>query len=387
MLIRLDRYSELIKITFFILLYTVSLCSVAKEYSVEFIIEIEKRLQVLESEVQIVNQIDSARFSQNNETLYNIKNKSWRKSLMSVGYKNAPESRAYANILYGISLQGLGRNKEAIRFYQKVPRDSANYPVSQLNLALVYLHAGQLEKSRILVDKLLADSALNLSRQQTNRLLLTLAYLYYKDEYFEKSREAFKAVDADSVYYTRSLIGAGLSSLELNEYAIARQYLSKLYYYKKHDISADESRLIMAFSYESQKNYSRAIEEYKSSIKYYQLRLKEINLLLNKARYKILSEKYDYMFLIKNTLIDLSEVLPIVFFDNYASLNDLIELINTRIGVENTMQKRAVRLKAKYGLIINGLLRDKLERRKARLNSYLKQSRYGLAVSTDKLLF
>jgi tetratricopeptide (TPR) repeat protein len=370
------------------LLYTVSQCSVAKEYSVNNIIEIEKRLKVLESEVKIVNQVDPVRFSENNQTLYYLKNKSWRKSIKSVGYKNDAESRAFANVLYGISLQGLGRNKQAIRFYKKVPQTSANYPVSQLNLALAYMHAGQLEKSRILLNKLLADSALNLSSQQTNRLWLTLAYLYYKDELFEQSREAFKAVDTGSVYYTRSLIGVGLASIELNEYAIARQHLLKLYRYKKHDISADESHLLVAFSYESEKNYKKAVSEYKKSIKYYLYRLKEVNSLLTKNRSFKSSVKYhNNMFFVKNTRIDLSGVLPPVFFDNYASLNKLIKLIYDRVGVENTMQKRAKNIKSQYGVIIKSLLRKQLELRKMNLNSYLKQSRYGLAVSTDKMLF
>lgn len=360
----------------------------AKEYSVDNIIEIEKRLKVLESEVQIVNQVDPVRFSENNPTLYYLKNKSWHKGIKSVGYKNDTESRAFANILYGISLQGLGRDKQAIRFYKKVPHTSVNYPISQLNMALVYMHAGQLKKSRVLVNNLLSDSSLSLSYQQTNRLLLTLAYLYYKDELFKKSREAFKAIDENSIYYTRSLTGLGLTSLELSDYALARQSLLKLYRYKKHDISTEESHLLLAFSYESQKNYSRAVEEYKKSIKYYLFRIKKINLLLNKHQNIKLSTKYENnRFIINNIIVDLSEVLPAVFFANYASLNNLIEIINDRVGVENTMQKRAENLKLKYYVIINALLRKQIEFRKKSLNSYLKQSRYGLAVSTDKLLF
>jgi predicted Zn-dependent protease len=231
MLPNIDKYFALVKFIILALLLITPICSSANEYSVESIINLEQRLYILKSEIHIAKGSTPDSNKNQNPALYHIKKKSWEKSYKSISPDEAAstsENKHYTNILYGITLQGLNKNKEAFNYYNKVPHGSSHYATAQLNIALLYMHDGLTNKSFNTINKILTDPSVILNRQIKNRLFLILGYLYFKENKYHEARKTFRNIETKSIYSNRALIGIALAALQLKDYTASQHILSLL---------------------------------------------------------------------------------------------------------------------------------------------------------------
>jgi len=300
-------------------------------------------------------------------------------SIATTEYKN------YTNILFGISLQGLNKKKEAIDYYNKVPNTSSYYANAKINIALLYMHDGSINESFNIINRLLTDPLIILGGEEKNKILLTLGYLYYKEKKYTESRNVFRNIEVSSIHSNRALIGIALDALHLKDYSSSQHVLSLLNNKTNYDLPADESYLLKAFTYQSQKKYTDSTIAYNNAISHYDKRIKNINYLLHKSKSLAIDQVLDnHIFIVSSNKIDLSEEIAEVFFNNYILLKQLIQTIQKYGGTDTDMHTRATSLYASYNSIINKLLIKALSKRKEILSDYLRQSKYGLIISNDK---
>ncbi len=386
----INKYFSLFKYITFTLLFVTPAPSLANTYSVEYIIDLEKKLNKLKSEILITQNTVTNSYSKQNPALYYLKKNSWKQSLQSISPGNstsAPEYKNYTNILYGISLQGMNRKKEALDYYNQVPNTSIHYATAQLNRALLYMHDGLTNKSFNIINTILTDPLVILSGETKNKILLTFGYLYYKEKKYAESRNIFRKVEVDSIYSNRALTGIALDALHLKDYSSSQHVLSLLNNETNYDLPVDESYLLKAFIYQSQKKYDNATIAYNNAITHYEKRIKNINDLLQRNKPLTIDQILNnHIFILSSNKIDLLEEMPETFFNNYTLLKQLIQTIQGYGGVDNNMHTRATSLYANYNNIIYKLLIKMLSKRKKALLDYLNQSKYGLVISNDKLL-
>ena len=389
-LTNINHYFSFYKFMALTLLLAGPIHSSANDYSVEHIINLEQKLSKLQSEIYFTQTAEVNHYHRQNATLYHLKKKSWDKSLQSILPENSTATNEYkhcTNILYGIALQGKNNKKEAISYYKKVPDNSSHYATAQLNIALLYLHDGLSNKSISIINKILASPSTYIKEQTKNHALLILGYIYYKEKKYTASREVFGNVSIDSIYSNKALLGIALNTLQLKDYNASQNILSLLNNNINYDLPVDESYLLIAYIYKSQKKFANATVAYNTAITHYQKRIQNINhLLQNKKALTIDKILNNHIFIVSGNKIDLSNKLPATFFDNYTSLVKLVKTIKGYMGTNNDMHTHATSLYNNYSQIINNLLITLLLERKKALLDYLNQSKYGLLISNDKLL-
>jgi len=363
-----------------------SVCARASEVSVASIIDLDKKLNILKSEIFIAENDSEERYT--NLSLYYIKNKSWIKSLQSISPNDidtSAEYKNYNNILYGISLQGVENRNQALKFYNKVQRSSIYYATAQLNASLLYFHDGHVNKALNKLNKLLSDSSVNLNYRIKNRILLVLGYLYFKNDKFNESRMIFRKIPVGSIYFNRAIIGAALAANQTKDYSASENVLLFLQKNMTYDLAVDESYILLAYTYETQMDFNRAAIAYEKAISHYSKRVKSLNKLLYENKRLNIDEVINkHIFVVSSNQIDLLEKLPHRFFDNYSQSKQLLIKISGLVDKDNKMHKRASVLVGDYRKIITPLLVDQLMIRKNILLDYINQCRYRLATSKDR---
>ena len=242
----INKYFVLVKLIVISALFVIPLCLSAKEYSVEYIINLEKKLNTLKSEIYITRYMLSDNYKKQNSALYYFQKKAWRKGLDSILPDTAftSECKDYINILYGISMQGFNKKKAALHYYNKVSLSSSHYAEAQLNIALLYMHEGRINKTFNTIKNILSNSSVILNQQIKNRLFLILGYLNLKEKRYHESRVAFRNIEAKSIYFNRGVIGASIAALQLKDYAASQHALFFLNR-KKHMIFPVMSHILL----------------------------------------------------------------------------------------------------------------------------------------------
>ncbi len=385
--VRIIDFYKLFKLITLIMLIIMPAYSLAAEYSIENISSLEKRLNALRSEIHMANK--PVAHHENTPALYYIKQKLWEKSINAI-LSTTPSSKtgsSYSNILYGISLQGLKKTIKALNYYEKIPDNSRHYVTAQLNIALLYTHGGLTYKSIDIINQVLTNYSSNINNQLNNRILLILGYLYFKDKKFIKSINIFKKIKAESVYSNNALFGIALSEMERKNYTSAINTLSILNKKTNQDIQCDESHIFIAYAYEKKGNHNKAAILYNNAITHYEKRINNISQLLKQNKPLVIKGIIDNnTFIVSNNKIDLSGKMPAIFFKNYIESKNIAQTTLNLIGKNNYIYKKANNLYSDYNDIINKLLLTVLSKRKKTLLDYLKQTRYRLARSHDRLL-
>jgi len=369
-----------------ILLIFFSVCANASKVPVALIIDLDRRLSVLKSEIFIAGEDLSENYE--NSSLYHIKNKSWIKSLESITSDDIDDSTEYKNykrILYGISLQGIGNNRQALNHYNKVSSNSIHYATAQLNIALLHFHDGHINKAFNKLDKLYSGSSVNLNARLKNRILLILGYLYLKSDKFNEARKIFRKIPVGSTYFNSAIIGTAQAATKSQDFSASENVLLYLQKNRTYDLAVDESYILLAYTYEAQMEFGKAARAYEKAIAYYSERLKNIDrLLYENVPLKIDEVFKKHIFVVSGNKIDLLGRLPYSFFNNYSQSKQLLIQISDLVGEKNKMHQRATDLFAEYRDIIKPLLLDELMIRKNILLDYINQSRYRLATTNDR---
>jgi len=318
---------------------------------------------------------------------YYLKRKKWKKVLQYTEdtYTDLSDDDANLARLYtGIAMQKVKQHRRAISVYSNIPEQSKYYPAARLNIATAYIRQDWWTDAQIKINEILKpkqkNNKIKADREMINRLYLVLGYSLLNKEFYRDSREAFRNIEINSQYFNKALLGIALTATNQEDYIGALNAINILKVKKTFDLSVDESHLLLPYIYEKLNQNMTASASYADAQKYYQERIKNISALKNSAQNnidvnEILANK-NYVN-IKNNIINFSNNLPISFLENSARLE---EISNYSSKINNTKSKNDVlRLTNKHKKLLSGIFNELFEQRLTYLNSYMNQSRFGLA--------
>jgi prefoldin subunit 5 len=156
------------------------------------------------------------------------------------------------------------------------------------------------------------------------------------------------------------------------------------------DLSVDETYLLFPFIYKKLGQEMTATTSYNEAIQYYQTRIANLDKPYNRALSGLNTIKQtrdDYELVINNNLFELNRELPESFIKNPDRIALLLNTGNTLAGANAKKQiKKLNELQQDYKTAYKTVENSIMSQRKDYLNSYLNQSRYGLANLYDNSL-
>ena len=318
---------------------------------------------------------------------YYLKRKKWKKVLQYTEdtYTDLTDDDAnLARLFTGIAMQKVKQHRRAISIYSKIPEQSKYYPAARLNIATAYIRQDWWTDAHIKINEILntkqKNNKIKADREMINRLYLVLGYSLLNKEFYRDSREAFRNIELSSQYFNKALLGIALTATNQEDYIGALNAINILKAKKIFDLSVDESHLLLPYIYEKLNQNMTASASYSDAQKYYQERIKNISTLKNNTQNdinvkEILVNKNHIK--IKNNIINFSNKLPVSFLENSSRID---ELSNYRSQLNNMeLKNNFSRLKNKYKKLLSGTFNELFEQRLTYLNSYMNQSRFGLA--------
>ncbi len=319
---------------------------------------------------------------------YFMKRKKWQKALehlQDVINELSVENANYARLMVGTILQHQKKHREAVKFYQKISKSSKYYPSAVLNTAVAYIRQDWWTDAYILIDDLVKNHHKPVSDHMVDRLYLVLGYALMRKEYFRNSRDAFRNVGLNSPYTNKALLGIALTAANQEDFIGALNAITILKGKKNTDLSVDEAYLLLPYTYGKLKQNLTATSAYNDAIKYYQSRIAELqqiavsktNLL---SKTSVLPNKTSLI--IGQNHFDYSKYYPKSFFDNHRHLESFKKISNESKTLGNSYKM----LINEHNMILTEISQHLLAERIDQLESYLNQSRYGLARLYDSSL-
>lgn len=322
---------------------------------------------------------------------YFLKRKNWQQVLKYTKgiYSDLTVDDANLGRLYtGISLQHLKKHRTAVKVYSKIPPESRYYPAARLNIATAYIRQDWWTDAHNNINEILNSKKIKANREMINRLYLVLGYSLLRKEFYRDSREAFRNIEIDSVYFNKALLGIALTATNQEDYVSALNAINILKSSNYYDLAVDESHLLLPYTYEKLSQNMTASASYTDAKKYYETRIKDLNELISKKQYTVNAEnilKNNNKIIIDKNTIYFTDYYPISFLENHAQINQIYRYssdINNK-KLKNSLSK----IKTEYDTALSNMISDSLNIRKKYLNSYMNQSRYGLARLFDNSNF
>lgn len=314
---------------------------------------------------------------------YYLKHKKWKKVLLHVKdtYNDLTlEDTNLAYLFTGIALQKLKQHRPAVKIYSKIPKNSKYYPAARLNIATAYIRQDWWTDAHIEIDGILNNKKINTDSEMVNRLYLVLGYSLLRKEFYRDSREAFRNVEINSIYFNKALLGIVLTATNQEDYISALNAINILTEKKTFDLSVDESHLLLPYIYEKLNQNMTASASYSDAQSYYQDRIKNIKSIIKEEQLNInvpdIINNHNRLN-IKNNIIDFSKYFPVSFLENSSRLDEFSKYI---FHVKNIKLKNKYQaLKEKHNSFLSRMVSEIFDGRLTYLNSYMNQSRFGLA--------
>ncbi len=328
-------------------------------------------------------------------TYYFHENK-WQECLQHVAdtYTDLSDKQAnHALLMTGVSLQHLKDHRKAIIFYERISNTSEYYLYARLNIAVAYIRQGWWTDAQAAIHQALKPGthvSSHSNEEITNRLYLVLGYSLLQKEYYRDAREAFRNIKTSSRYTNRALLGIALASANQDDLIGALNALSALKNKENIDLSIDESYLLHPFIYKKLGQEMTATTSYNEAIKYYQTRIENLDKPYNKTLSglnAIKQTRNDYELVINNNLFELNRELPESVIKNP---DRIVALLKASSTLNSAAAKKSIskltELQQDYKAAYIAVEAEIISQRKVYLNSYLNQSRYGLANLFDTSL-
>jgi len=292
----------------------------------------------------------------------------------------AGEASNHAVLLKGISLQKLKKHREAIKVYSNININSKHYPAAMLNNAIANIRQGWWTDGHIMLNTVLNDPKYKKSETIINRLYLVLGYSLLYKEFYRNARDAFRNVGLNSKHTNRALMGIALSATNQEDYIGALNVLTILKNKKTSELTVDESYILLPYIYEKLGQGLTASTSYSNAMEYYS---NKINALKSAKTY-INSTDYQFENIVKDNhlLIDSIKLYEKREYPRYL-INNYYRLVEFKKASEGkTNKKLSVKVNDLYSIYVKYLKNITLniiDTRITQLNSYMNQSRYGLA--------
>lgn len=314
---------------------------------------------------------------------YYLERKKWKKVLQyTAGTYNdlSIEEANLARLFTGIALQKTKKHRQAVKIYSKIPSHSKHYAAARLNIATAYIRQDWWTDAHIEINKILSNKKTKTNDEMVNRLYLVLGYSLLHKEFYRDSREAFRNIEINSTYFNKALLGIALTATSQEDFIGALNAINILKSKKSFDLSVDESHILLPYIYEKLNQNMTASASYTDAQKYYRERIENINTIKNTTQHNISAQdilKNNKYFEIENNIINVSDHIPVVLLKNSIILDDISKYIDhiNNAALKNNYQK----LKVKYKKSLSQTLTVIFDQRLTYLNSYMNQSRFGLA--------
>lgn len=283
-----------------------------------------------------------------------------------------------AFIILGAALQQKRKHRESLSYYNRIKPDSKQYRIAQLNVAIAYIRQDWWTDAKIAIDSALQADPKD-SDGLTNRLYTVLGFSQLQNGFYRNARETFRKVQVKSSYSNRALLGLGMSALHQEDFVGALNAFNHLKDKNSSDISVMESYLLAAFTLEQLKQAKTAADSYSESIHYYEQKINQYSAL----RTEFINQRNAGS--IDNKLI---ARLNSDFYSSQPQLVTLTEKINRlhqllALQPSNNQKLSLQQLNARLTDAYVALATRAISKRQETLNSYLSQSRFGLAKLYD----
>lgn len=305
---------------------------------------------------------------------YLVSRQQWQEAfaeLKAIDINNAL-SQAQADealIILGAALQHQKKHREAVEYFARIKPESAQYRIAQLNTAVAYIRQEWWTDAHIAIKNALkADPAKD---ELANRLYTLLGFSQLQHGFYRDARESFRHVHLKSTYANRALLGLGVAALHQQDFVGALNAFNHLKKKDEHDISVSESYLLSAFSLVQLKQNKTASASYTEAITYYEQQAALYNALAKGVATpaELSPEQQKYL---HNELYDYPAIETLaVRLEHLRFLQSQPLSTNTASAV-NTLTKQLDRA---YLEQISAVL----EKKQTVIDSYLSQSRFGLA--------
>lgn len=312
---------------------------------------------------------------------YYLKRKQWKKVLAHIKdtYNDlTAEDANLARLFTGIALQKLKKHRPAVKVYSDIPKSSKHYPAAKLNIAIAYVRQDWWTDAHIEINEILEDKNIKTTSEMVNRLYLILGYSLLHKEFYRDSREAFRNIEIDSMYFNKALLGISLTATNQEDFIGALNAINILKEKKSFALSVDEAYLLLPYIYEKLNQNLTASASYTNAQSYYQGRIKNINAIKTKtdiSAQDILDNNNKIS--IENNVIDYTKYFPVSFLENNLRLDELSKY------EDHLKNKKLIEqfhyLKGKHNILLTKTINTLFDDRLIYLNSYMNQARYGLA--------
>jgi len=322
--------------------------------------------------------------------VYSFSKNKWEKTLGILNgiLSDLPdENYQHALLMQGISLQKTNKHRKSIESYTKIKPSSEYYASARLNMAIANIKQGWWTDGNSIIQKTLKLPSTLKQEEALNRLYLTLGYSFMNQGYYRNSRDSFRNIGIDSLLANQALLGIALTAANQKDYVGALSSIRILQKKNTFELTVDESYLLMPYFYEKLQQPTTASTGYLEAISYYQKRIADIQSIINSEinlQKNQINVGINTSLKINDNPITFSNEYPNYVFINYLNLNNYSKYL--KLIDNTTIQTEYAQLKNKYKTIIQTMVREILKKRINHLNSYMDQSRLGLARLYDNNL-
>lgn len=321
---------------------------------------------------------------------FSFKRNKWKKTLQLLDgiINDLPDENYYhALLMQGISLQKLKKHRESIAHYEKIKPVSKHYLAARLNIAIANIRQGWWTDAHIIIKNALKSAESVKEEEALNRLYLTLGYSLMKQEFYRDSRNYFRSIGIDSVFANRALLGITLTAANQSDFVGALSTTNILKNKQTYDLPVDESYLLVPYFYEQLQQLTTASAGYLEAINYYQKRIADIQAILDSEinlNNHPINIGINTTIKINDNLVDFSHEYPDFFFENYLKLQSYEKHFKNNLNEKISAEYH--QLSNEYKNTTVKIIRNILQKRIKHLDSYMNQSRFGLARLYDNNL-
>ena len=278
----------------------------------------------------------------------------------------AKNDMAEAYVLLGTALQKQKKHREALNVYEKISRDSQHFRIAQLNLASALLRQEWWTDAHIAINTALKQNT-GKRDELDFRLYTMMGFSQIQFGFYRDARESFRNIAISSQYAHRALLGLGIAALHQQDFIGALNAFDKLRSQPQKDISIAEAHLLSAFALSQLEQFDAATIRYQDAIVYYQTLSAEIQSFVSttvETPIHFLRPEHQRDSLLRN---------------NTFKIALLADLSNSSTSNTLTFSTLESRIRAQSARRANVLL----QKEKNAIDSYLSQSRFGLASLYD----
>ena len=291
----------------------------------------------------------------------------------------------HALLMKGIALQKLGKHDLSTNIYQKISLSSSHYSTAQFNIALANIRQGWWSDGHRLLKNIIKRQNTDVDSITTvdnmlDRLHITLGFSLLNQSYYRNARKSFQHVGLHSRYSNQALLGIALTAAHQDDYIGALHATRYLKNVEQDDLPVDEAYLLMPFFYEKTQQLDTASAGYSEAEFYYQKKISQLTMLINTPILLpelIEQPEHSFQMNIKDMNIDFSENYPDYYFKQRQSFLDCASRVTTLNNDKVSAEFKEV--KSQYQNLTTKMAKSIMKKRVSELQSYLNQSRYGLA--------